>query len=153
MSFAVGDAVIVVALNRRGEVVEQRGEVLRVAVGALTLSCRAAQLRPAGSSAPSASRARKHRDTRTAAPAPPAAARGGTASSIDLHGMTTLEAREALLRHLDAAMLGGHARVEVVHGIGTGKVRQAVVDLLRGVPSVRQVRPHPTNRGVTVVEF
>lgn len=151
MSFAVGDAVLVVALNRRGEVVEERGQILRVAVGALTLSCRAAELRPAASSASSASRARKPRNTGTADPPP--AARGGTASSIDLHGMTTLEAREALLRHLDAAMLGGHARVEVVHGIGTGKVRQAVVDLLRGVPSVRQVRPHPTNRGVTVVEF
>lgn len=153
MSFAVGDAVLVVALNRRGEVVAQHGQVLRVAVGALTLSCRAAELRPAASPARSASPARTPRNTRTAAPALPPAAPDGTASSIDLHGMTTLEAREALLRHLDAAMLGGQTRVEVVHGIGTGKVRQAVVDLLRGVPSVRQVRPHPTNRGVTVVEF
>jgi DNA mismatch repair protein MutS2 len=159
VSFAAGEAVIVVALGRRGEVVERRGQLFRVAVGALTLSCRAAELRPvtspASSSRPSRKRLPTHRNSRTDAPAvrPSEVTGRDTASSIDLHGMTTLEAREALLRHLDAAMRAGHARVEVVHGIGTGKVRQAALSVLTAIPSVRQVRPHPTNRGVTVVEF
>lgn len=65
--------------------------------------------------------------------------------------MTTLEAREALLRHVDAALRAGHAIVEVVHGIGTGKVRAAVIQSARQIPSVRKVQPHPTNRGVTLL--
>jgi dsDNA-specific endonuclease/ATPase MutS2 len=43
--------------------------------------------------------------------------------------------------------------VEVVHGIGTGRVRAAVLETLKHLPSVRQVRPHPTNRGVTIVHL
>jgi dsDNA-specific endonuclease/ATPase MutS2 len=72
-------------------------------------------------------------------------------SSIDLHGFTTLEVREALLTHLDAAIRAGHAVVEVVHGIGTGKVRATVLAELQRLPVVREIRRHPTNRGVTLV--
>lgn len=145
MAFVVGEQVVVVALNRSGEVVEARGQQYRVRVGGLVVACRGADLRAADTALP-------RRKTRTTA-SPPAGPASHTSSSIDLHGMTTLEAREALLRHIDAALRAGHAVVEVVHGIGTGKVRAAVQAALTELPSVRKVRPHPTNRGVTIVDL
>lgn len=148
--------VLVATLKRRGEVVERRGRSYRVAVGGLTLTCRQEDLRPVE---PSRSEKRKASGTRGAAGSSPRTEVGGrcreqgSTSSIDLHGMTTQEAREALLRHLDHAMREGRTTVEVVHGIGTGKVRTTVRQVLAEVPSVRHVRPHPTNPGVTMVDL
>ena len=156
MDFAVGMPVLVVTLKRRGEVVERRGRSYRVAVGGLTLTCRQEDLRPVESSRTATRKASRRRDT---AGGTPRADVGGVSreapstTSIDLHGMTTQESREALLRHLDQAMREGRTTVEVVHGIGTGKVRAAVRQVLAEVPSVRHVSPHPTNRGVTVVNL
>lgn len=152
MAFAVGDQVLVVALNRRGEIVEPRGQAWRVVVGGLTVTCRPGDLR----AITSASRTRRAPASSPAPagasrPMPPRSPAGDSRTTIDLHGLTTLEAREALLRHVDAALRAGHALVEVVHGIGTGKVRAAVIESTKSIPSVRKVQPHPTNRGVTLL--
>jgi DNA mismatch repair protein MutS2 len=156
MDFAVGMPVLVVTLKRHGEVVERRGRHYRVAIGGLTLTCRQDDLRPIETSRADT---RKKSHTRIEAVPSPRAEVGSVlrepvaTTSIDLHGMTTQEAREAVLRHLDQAMREGRATVEVLHGIGTGKVRAAVRQVLAEVPSVRHVRPHPTNPGVTVVDL
>lgn len=153
MAFVVGDQVLVVSLNRRGEIVEPRGQAYRVLVGGLTITCRRDDLRAIASSS------KTSRPHASAHAAPGVASRqrqpqstsGEPRSSIDLHGYTTVEAREALLRHLDAALRAGHAVVEVVHGVGTGRVRAAVMATVKDVPTVRSVRPHPTNKGVLLV--
>lgn len=153
MAFAVGDQVLVVALNRRGEIVEPRGQAWRVLVGGLTITCRRDELRAI---AP-VSRKPRARASTWQAEATQSHATGSTSgdtrSTIDLHGFTTLEAREALLRHLDGALRAGHAVVEVVHGIGTGRVRAAVLAAVKELPSVRSVRPHPTNKGVLLIDL
>lgn len=146
---------MVLALNRRGLIVESRGSGYRVAVGTVTVTCRDDELRAAESTG-----GRKRRRVegggggeapRRAAPEPDEA--GGVRSSLDLHGLTVADAREALLRHLDAALLAGHASVEVVHGIGTGRVRAAVLKELARIEAVKHVRPHPSNPGVTIVHL
>ncbi|WP_396627072.1 Smr/MutS family protein [Luteitalea sp.] len=151
MAFVIGDQVLVVSLNRHGQIVEARGQAWRVLVGGLTITCRRDDLRaitqkskksrPQASSAPAKSSSQRQ----------PHATSDEPRSTIDLHGCTTVEAREALLRHLDVALRAGHALVEVVHGIGTGRVRGAVMAAVKDVPSVRSVRPHPTNKGVLLV--
>jgi DNA mismatch repair protein MutS2 len=153
MAFAVGDQVLVVTLNRRGEIVEPRGQAWRVLVGGLTVTCRRDDLRAIAS--PSKGRRARPSSGQAEATRSPAtrATSGDTRSSIDLHGFTTIEAREALLRHLDTALRAGHAVVEVVHGIGTGRVRAAVLAAVKDVPSVRSVRPHPTNKGVLLLDL
>jgi DNA mismatch repair protein MutS2 len=155
MPFSTGDAVLVVTLKRRGEIVERRGRSYRVLVGGMAITCRAEDLRPAD---PETGSGRKRTPRRMDAAQQPSPAAGSGhredgRSTIDLHGLTTVEAREALLLHIDAALRAGHAIVEVVHGIGTGRVRAAVLEMLKHIPSVRQVRPHPTNRGVTIVHL
>ena len=55
---------------------------------------------------------------------------------IEVRGQTLDEALPAVERFLDQAYRGGLARVEVVHGKGTGVLRTAVRELLRGHPLV-----------------
>lgn len=150
MPLSPGDHVLVIALKRRGQVLERQGARYRVVVGGLTMTCREQDLRA------DAPVMRKRQAARTAAPTAggpddPAAPVRRIRSSIDLHGMTVPQAREALLAHIDTALRNGEDIVEVVHGIGTGRVRAAVVAVLRSIPSARKVQPHPTNRGVTLV--
>ncbi len=145
-SLAPGQRVLIRALKREGVIVDLLGQQYRVAVGALTMTCRRDEFEVVRTKAP-----------RGAVPAAPLASRDAgpavAVSVVDLHGHTTEEARAALLAHLDGALRAGHSRVEVVHGIGTGRVRAAVLQTLRGLPSIRAFRAHPTNRGVTVVEL
>ena len=67
--------------------------------------------------------------------------------------MTTDAAREAVVAAVDAAILAGEEALEIVHGIGTGRVREAAWAVLKTLPVVRLIRAHPTNRGVTVVQM
>jgi DNA mismatch repair protein MutS2 len=73
---------------------------------------------------------------------------------LDLRGQTVEEALEQLDRYLDAAALAGLPWAHIVHGKGTGALRQAVRDFLRRHPLVRSSRPGEDGEGgdgVTVV--
>jgi DNA mismatch repair protein MutS2 len=78
------------------------------------------------------------------------------ASSLDLRGARVDEALEALGRYLDDASLAGLQRVTVVHGSGTGALRDAVRSAAGGHPLVRTVtaadRAHGGD-GATIVEL
>ena len=72
---------------------------------------------------------------------------------LDLHGMTVLEALDALDSFLNDVLLEGCDDVQVIHGRGGGKVKAAVHGRLRQLPSVRAFRVDPTNPGVTMVRL
>jgi DNA mismatch repair protein MutS2 len=75
------------------------------------------------------------------------AERGGTglplgkartvASSLDLRGARVDEALDALERYLDDASLAGLDRVTIIHGLGTGALRDAVRERAASHPLVR----------------
>jgi DNA mismatch repair protein MutS2 len=50
---------------------------------------------------------------------------------ISLRGLTGEEAREALDRYLDEALLAGWEEIRIVHGKGTGVLRQVVTDMVK----------------------
>jgi DNA mismatch repair protein MutS2 len=58
-------------------------------------------------------------------------------SQLDLRGFTTEDARQRLDQYLNDAYMEGLQTVRVVHGKGTGAVRQAVRELLTDHPLVR----------------
>jgi len=58
-------------------------------------------------------------------------------SQIDLRGLTTEEARYRVDKYLNDAYMEGLNSVRIVHGKGTGAVRQAVRDVLATHPLVR----------------
>jgi DNA mismatch repair protein MutS2 len=78
------------------------------------------------------------------------------ASSLDLRGARVDEALEALNRYLDDAGLAGLDSVIVIHGMGTGAVRDAVRSTAAEHPLVKSIRPGQRGEGgdgATIVEF
>ncbi|HWP63411.1 MAG TPA: Smr/MutS family protein, partial [Candidatus Binatia bacterium] len=76
------------------------------------------------------------------------------ASSLDLRGARVEEAVAALERYLEDAALAGLAQVTIVHGLGTGALRDAVRATATAHPLVAAVRgggPNEGGDGVTIV--
>ena len=69
------------------------------------------------------------------------------ASSLDLRGARVDEALEALGRYLDDASLAGLDQVLVIHGLGTGALRDAVRTQVAGHPLVRSFRAGERGEG------
>ncbi len=69
------------------------------------------------------------------------------ASSLDLRGARVEEALELLERYLDDAALAGLDRVTIIHGMGTGALRDAVRNVAGANPSVRGVRAGERGEG------
>jgi DNA mismatch repair protein MutS2 len=69
------------------------------------------------------------------------------ASSLDLRGARVEEALEALERYLDDAGLAGLDHVTIIHGLGTGALRDAVRTDAAGHPLVKSVRPGERGEG------
>lgn len=77
-------------------------------------------------------------------------------TEIDIRGMETLEAIPIVERYIDDASMGRMESVRIIHGKGTGALRQAVHDTLRRhkrVKSFRLGRYGEGETGVTVVEL
>ena len=78
------------------------------------------------------------------------------APELDLRGMETLEAIPVMERYIDSAVMGKLHTVTIIHGKGTGALRQAVQQSLRknkAVKSFRLGRYGEGETGVTVVEL
>jgi DNA mismatch repair protein MutS2 len=78
------------------------------------------------------------------------------ASSLDLRGARVDEALEALDRYLDEAGVAGLDKVLIIHGMGTGAVRDAVRSAAARHPLVKSLRPGQRGEGgdgATIVEF
>jgi DNA mismatch repair protein MutS2 len=71
---------------------------------------------------------------------------GGT-QRCDLRGLHVDEAQERLAAELDRALAEGCARLEIVHGVGTGALRRAVREYLAASPFVKQVVDAPADAG------
>jgi DNA mismatch repair protein MutS2 len=81
---------------------------------------------------------------------------GSVASSLDLRGARVEEALEALNRYLDDAGLAGLDKVLIIHGMGTGAIRDAVRTATVSHPLVKSMRPGQRGEGgdgATIVEF
>ncbi len=78
------------------------------------------------------------------------------ASSLDLRGARVEEALETLDRYLEDASLAGMPSVTVIHGLGTGALRDAVRSAAGAHPLVRDLRAGERGEGgdgATIVRF
>jgi DNA mismatch repair protein MutS2 len=133
--------------GRSGRVVELRGDDAVVAVGVMKLTVPVKSLRR----------------TRAAARAPVESVplRGALPdeapqSEVDLRGLRVDEMETELLHAIDGAVRGDLRTVRIIHGKGTGALRERVAELLRGDPRVREFRLGAWNEGgagVTVAEL
>jgi DNA mismatch repair protein MutS2 len=75
---------------------------------------------------------------------------------IDLRGMTGDEAEAVTLGALDAAVLAENPRLRIIHGMGTGVVRDRVRRVVQRDRRIKSAGYAPRNEGgtgVTIVEF
>jgi DNA mismatch repair protein MutS2 len=67
--------------------------------------------------------------------------------SLDIRGARVDEALAGLERYLEDASLAGLGQVTVIHGLGTGALRDAVRSASAGHPLVKSVRPGERGEG------
>lgn len=75
---------------------------------------------------------------------------------LDLRGERYEDALVKLEKYIDDALLAGYPRVSIIHGKGTGALRQGVQEFLRNHRAVKRTRfgdAHEGGTGVTIVEF
>jgi DNA mismatch repair protein MutS2 len=133
VQFHLGQQVLLPALQTTGVVTELGGEHVEVQIGRLRVRARLTELAlPAD---PTATRS----EERVRRPITAAASRVVTTPEpppfeLDLRGMMVDEALEELDRRLDAASYAGLPFVRIIHGKGTGRLRQAIREALRSNP-------------------
>lgn len=76
---------------------------------------------------------------------------GKSRPTLDLHGRNMSDAVHELEYFISDAVMSGAGQIEVVHGLGTGKVQRAVHDYLKKCKVVRAFRIQEGNPGTTVV--
>lgn len=75
---------------------------------------------------------------------------------VDLRGLRYDEAMEKLERYIDQSLLQGYGQVTIVHGRGTGAIRNGVIDYLKTHRQVKNFNFEPDSAGgsgATIVEF
>lgn len=151
----LGDRVRLRSLNSQGVVTAVGEDEVEIQIGALRVRTRHSELEhihgDAESSSPVRSKTRKVESDLSAPMIVPS-----PGMEIDLRGQRTDEALEALERYLDAAFLAGLPFVRVIHGKGTGRLRQAVRESLGGHPHVASFEPGGEKEGgdgVTVAKL
>ncbi len=156
MPFEVGAQVVVTAIHKIGHVVEAaRGGRYRVRVGGVVMACREQELAEAAPERKSKKAARREARGEIRPKADPTREASNRErerlGSLDLHGLTVVEAVRAVEERLDAALLAGVERVEIIHGRSSGRIKAAVHQLLRELSVVQRFEVAPENPGMTRV--
>jgi DNA mismatch repair protein MutS2 len=76
-----------------------------------------------------------------------AGGRRAVPSTLDIRGARVDEALELLDRYVDDAAIAAAGRVTIVHGHGSGALRDAVRSMLAAHPLVRSWRPGERGEG------
>lgn len=76
-----------------------------------------------------------------------AATGGGPRARLDLRGKRYEEAMQELDAFIDQALLNNMSQVDIIHGIGTGVIREAVTKYLRRNKHVKSFGYAPQNAG------
>ena len=82
--------------------------------------------------------------------------RQGFSQDLDIRGFRLDEGVNAVMHYIDDAILMGVSRVRILHGTGTGALRQEVRRYLRSVPNVASYRDEHVQfggAGITVVDI
>lgn len=138
----VGSPVNIPEYGGQGTIVELRGEEALVQMGAVRLSVPLARLQP--------------KEGPKAKPAASSRAKAKIGDELNLRGLTVEEALLAVDDYLEEARATGTSPVRLLHGKGTGTLRNALRDALRRdkrVESFSDAVPYEGGHGVTVVNL
>jgi len=154
---AVGERARHVQLGWEGVIEKLEPGRAEVSVRGKRVRCRPEELVPVGAGSPAGPRPaeRERRLEKPRRGAAPDADEGAEAPpEVNLIGQRVEPALEVLDAYIDQALLSSRKEVRVIHGHGTGRLRQAVREHLRGHRGVSQLRsgaPNEGGDGATVV--
>ncbi|MEA2530855.1 MAG: mismatch repair protein MutS2 [Thermomicrobiales bacterium] len=132
-----GDRVQIISLGQEGEVLSVEGDTAEVQLGAMKLRQPLDALRRLG-------RARAATQERVVFKPSPVEF---VPMEVDLRGQRAVEVESMLERYLDDAYRSGLPLVRIIHGKGTGALRQVVRDLLNASPLVTRHELAESNQG------
>ncbi len=145
--FEIGDEVKVISFNQKGHLVEKVGnKEWQVQIGIMKMKVKEQDLEYISSPKPVETK-------------PLATIRGRdyhVSLELDLRGERFENALHRVEKYIDDALLAGYPRVSIIHGKGTGALRQGVQEYLkkhRSVKSSRFGEAGEGGTGVTVVEL
>jgi DNA mismatch repair protein MutS2 len=147
---AVGDRVVLESLGLEGIVVNVHDREAEVEVRGKRFRSQTAELRVLGGSAPKA----EPSPVRVNVQLQPRD--GASSSELLLVGNTVDQALDRLEKFLDESLLSEQRTLRLIHGFGTGRLKEAVVDYLHKHPLVTNVRaasPQEGGGGVTIAEL
>ena len=147
---AVGDRVLVGALQVEGVVLSVTGRDAEVDVRGKRLRSRVDELRVVTSAAGTSAQPATVRVNVEMQP------REGILTEVNLIGCNVDEALTRMEKFLDDAVVTEQRSVRVIHGFGTGQLRRAIAEWLKTHPFVQSYGPAPSDKGgggVTVVEL
>jgi len=145
---AQGERVRVHATGAKGRIVEMRDGRALVEVGAVRLEMPLADLEPVEGGGATEEAARRRSVGGWSGPTG-----GQVRTEVDLRGLRVDELDAELFRALDQAVLEDLGELRIIHGKGTGALRQRVGELLQGdgrVKGYRMGTPEEGGAGVTV---
>ena len=135
----IGDIVFVTTLRSLGSVLGIKGNRVTVDINGLTATVKLSELQ-------STTREESNKIKReNNAPQPKSRKRAGSSmvqrqkevrTEINILGQTVDEATVSVSRFIDQALLGGVNQVRIIHGKGTGALREGVHNYLRTLPHV-----------------
>ncbi|MFC2037168.1 endonuclease MutS2 [Chloroflexota bacterium] len=133
----VGDTVWVAGLGTTGQVSALDGDSAEVRVGNFGVRVQTDSLE----------RRARRSASKPESPTLPASFHPSPGVELDLRGQTVEQVLPRLDKYLDDAFLAGLPFVRIIHGKGTGALRQAVRQQLRGHPLVKSQRPGEQGEG------
>lgn len=146
-TFSKGEEVKVTTFNQKGYIVKQINDnEYNVQVGIMKVNVKADDLQKIGPS--------KEKELQSKGSS--LKRQSSTKSELDLRGVRVEEGLMRLDKYIDEALVSGYDNVRIIHGLGTGAMRQATQEFLKGHRHVKSQRPGGMGEGglgVTVVEL
>ncbi|WP_409302067.1 endonuclease MutS2 [Peribacillus sp. SCS-155] len=146
-AFTQGDEVKVISFDQKGHLIEKISDTeWQVQIGIMKMKVKESDLEYI--------KAAKQKETK-----PLTNIKGKdyhVSLELDLRGERFENALSRVEKYIDDALLAGYPRVSIIHGKGTGALRQGVQEYLKNHRSVKRIRFGEAGEGgtgVTVVEF
>ena len=150
----VGDKVRIKEQDGVGEVTEIKGKKATVAFGQIFTTVARERLEPASNA--EFKKQSRPQSPRTLVSVDISQRKLNFKDNIDVRGMRASEALEAVEDFIDDALMVGISSVTILHGKGTGALKEEIRRYLRTMPGIESARDDHADRGgsgITVVTF
>jgi DNA mismatch repair protein MutS2 len=153
---SLGERVTVSTLNAEGVVTALGESDAEVQVGSLRIRAKLSDLERKRTTDNKSPEEKKQQPVETSTVRRPSTTVQSPGIELDIRGQISEDALDMLDRYIERAYAAGLPFVRIIHGKGTGKLRQVVRDALRGsshVTSFEEGKPNEGGAGVTVAKI